>query len=91
MMITRRQTLAVLVAAGSAPGVPAQSTDQWFAVMGDDGKPVPNMRLPVEVASEVDELEGAIWVGSPSREITIVEFSTTIARIAGRRCPTCTV
>ena len=77
MVISRRQALAVLVASGgalSAPGVPAQSTDQWFAVTGDDGKPVPNMRLPVEVASEIDELEGAIWVGSPSREITVVEF-----------------
>ena len=77
-MMTRRQALSVFVVscgAPRAPGVPAQSADdQWFAITGDDGKPVPNMRLPVEVASEVDELDGAIWVGSPSREITLVEF-----------------
>src|SRR3954463_1569892 len=77
MTITRRQALSFLVASGGAPsgpGVLAQSTDQWFAVTSDDGKPVPNMRLPVEVASEVDELQGVIWVGLPSREITLIEF-----------------
>jgi|tagenome__1003787_1003787.scaffolds.fasta_scaffold20713974_2 hypothetical protein len=43
MIINRRQALSVLVVSGGAlraRGVPAQSTDQWFAITGDEGKPI---------------------------------------------------
>jgi protein-disulfide isomerase len=77
MIVTRRQTLAAL-ATGTLVGSPgfgnAEQAHQWFPITSDDGKAVANMRLPVEVASHIDELQGAIWSGSHSREITLVEF-----------------
>lgn len=32
------------------------------------------MRLPVEITSDIDELSGAIWIGSAARALTLVEF-----------------
>ncbi|MBA1154604.1 DsbA family protein [Microvirga mediterraneensis] len=52
----------------------AQSTDGWHALKGDDGKPVPNTRLPVELTNEIDALPGVIWVGSKSSAVTLYEF-----------------
>ena len=52
----------------------AQEAGQWFAIKGDDGRSVPNIRLPVEVTSELDDLGGVIWTGAESRALTIVEF-----------------
>jgi protein-disulfide isomerase len=52
----------------------AQDGEQWFALSDDTGRPVPNLRLPVELTSEVEVLPGAIWIGSDRRDYTIVEF-----------------
>ena len=51
----------------------AQS-DGWFPITSDEGKPVANLRLPVELFSEVDELPGLIRLGSGTPEVTLVEF-----------------
>ena len=77
VIITRREALAMFVASYTlltCSRASAQATDQWFGIEADDGKPVPNMRLPVEIASDVDELSGAIWAGSGARALTLVEF-----------------
>ncbi len=80
MMVTRRRALGVLAAAGlvagagQRPGARAQGSDAWYDIEGDDGKPVANMRLPVELTMELDALPGIIWVGSPSRAKEFVEL-----------------
>ena len=78
-MIERRSVLAAVVAlAGLAPARPsralAQAANQWFAITGDDGHPVPNTRAPIELVEEIEELPGAIWSGPPSGAVKLVEF-----------------
>lgn len=79
-MIDRRNVLTGLAAAAAAwvaarpSGVLAQAANQWFAVTGDDGHPVPNMRAPIELVEEIEELPGAIWSGPPSAAVKLVEF-----------------
>ena len=53
--------------------ISAQS-GSWFDIVGDDGKPVTNMRAPVELTNEVDRLKGVNAIGSGSPVVTIVEF-----------------
>lgn len=52
----------------------AQSGDGWYPLKGDDDRPVPNMRLPVELTSEIDLLPGIIWVGAKRGALTLYEF-----------------
>ena len=68
MPLSRRALLALSGAAltGGLSQARAQ-TESWYALTSDDGKPVPNLRLPVELTSEVDELPGLIRVGSARR------------------------
>lgn len=78
-MIERRSVLAAVAAlAGLAVAKPsrvvAQAANQWFAVTGDDGHPVPNTRAPIELVEEIEELPGAIWSGPPSGAVKLVEF-----------------
>lgn len=75
-MIERRSVLAVIagMAAAHPSRVLAQAANQWFAVTGDDGHPVPNTRAPIELVEEIEELPGAIWSGPPSGAVKLVEF-----------------
>jgi protein-disulfide isomerase len=90
-MITRRTVLSGLGGAAVAMAASrARGQEAWYPVTGDDGKPVPNMRLPVELTSEIDELPGVVWVGSPSAEITLFEFfdyNCPYCRKAARELP----
>jgi protein-disulfide isomerase len=80
MTMTRRMLLsgfaACLVAVGDGVcrRVSAQDVGQWFPLVGDDGRPVANTRLPVELTSEAEDLPGAIWLGSERRDFMLVEF-----------------
>ena len=76
--ITRRQAVAALLAFPTF----VNGQEQWFPIAGDDGKPISNMRLPVELTSEVDELEGIVWAGSSAPDVTVVEFFDY-------NCPSC--
>jgi protein-disulfide isomerase len=76
-MLNRRQFVATLSGAAmtEAAALPAaDQATQWFPITADDGKPVPNMRAPVELAAEVDDLGGVIWTGSQLSGPTLVEF-----------------
>lgn len=78
-MIGRRSLLGTAfgaVAAGVLRAGPArgQAANQWFAITGDDGHPVPNLRVPVELGDDIEELPGAIWGGRLSAAVTLVEF-----------------
>lgn len=78
-MIDRRTMMwgaaAAGVTAAFAPSARAQSAaNQWFAVTADDGHPVPNTRVPVELAEEIEDLPGALWGGPASASAILVEF-----------------
>ncbi|MFC4173252.1 DsbA family protein [Microvirga sp. GCM10011540] len=63
-----------LLAPSSFNAARAQSGEGWHPLTGDDGKPVPNARLPVELTNEIEHLPGLIWVGSKSTAVTLYEF-----------------
>lgn len=79
-MRDRRQMLALvglgaLVAAlRSEPSRAQSAANQWFAITGDSGQPVPNLRVPVELSEEIEDLPGAVWGGPASAPIKLVEF-----------------
>jgi protein-disulfide isomerase len=51
-----------------------RSQDAWYSISGDDGRPVENLRLPVEIAGEADTLPGVIRRGAAHPDITLFEF-----------------
>jgi protein-disulfide isomerase len=76
MNLDRRKFLVLAGAlAGGCTVARAQGgVDGWYPITSDDGAPVANLRLPVELFTEVDELRGLIRVGATAPEVTIVEF-----------------
>ncbi|GGC91095.1 hypothetical protein GCM10010994_56100 [Chelatococcus reniformis] len=78
-MIDRRRILAGAAAAAVAGAfLPvargrAEDTGQWLPLTSDDGAPVPNLRLPVELTSQLEELVGVVWVGADKPDVTFVE------------------
>jgi protein-disulfide isomerase len=52
----------------------AAQSGAWLDITGDDGKPVTNMRAPVELTNEVDRLKGVNAIGAGNPDVTIVEF-----------------
>jgi protein-disulfide isomerase len=62
------------LAPSSFKAAQAQSGEGWYPLKGDDGKPVPNTRLPVELTGEIENLPGVIWLGSKSSAVTLYEF-----------------
>jgi protein-disulfide isomerase len=77
MTASRRTVLGLLslaVVGATASSSMGQAADQWFALKGDDGKPVANLRLPVELTGQVDALPGLLRIGSATPDVTLVEF-----------------
>jgi protein-disulfide isomerase len=79
MMLDRRTLLrstAATLLSSTSPmrRAGAQSGEGWYPLKGDDGKPAANMRLPVELTSEIDQLSGVIWVGTADSAVTLYEF-----------------
>jgi protein-disulfide isomerase len=75
-MISRRLlVLGTLAAAPArAAGTDGSASNQWFALRGDEGQPVPNLRAPGELIEDIEELQGAIWSGPASASVKLVEF-----------------
>ena len=72
MMLTRRSILA----AAALPLLPARAAAQgWYDLTGDDGKPVQNQRLPVELVADIARLPGLIRTSAGTPDIAIVEFT----------------
>ena len=44
---------------------PLCAQDAWFALKGEDGTPVANHRVPVELESQIESLPGIVVVGNP--------------------------
>jgi protein-disulfide isomerase len=60
---------------GALPSpAPAQTPDPWFDLLDDSGRPVTNLRVPVELTDEIELLRGAIWTGARDPVVTVVEF-----------------
>jgi protein-disulfide isomerase len=75
MMLERRQllfgTMASAALSATAPIARAQSTN-LLDLIGDDGKPLVNYRLPNELS--IEGLPGIIWAGSSTPDVILVEF-----------------
>jgi protein-disulfide isomerase len=75
MKIPRRQFLAALALAGPAALAtrPSEAGDAFqFPLVGDDGSPLPNYRLPSQLSA--DDVPGILWAGSPSPDVMVTEF-----------------
>ena len=75
MQVDRRSLVGSLLAASLVGVAPNRglSQDNQFRIIGDDGKPVPNMRVPSHL--NVDTLPGVIYAGARSGDVLIVEFT----------------
>jgi protein-disulfide isomerase len=73
-MLNRRQSVLALLGAAPAAAL-AQEDGQWYRITGEDGRPVPNLRLPVELTARIDDLPGIMRVGSGSPDVTLAEFT----------------
>jgi protein-disulfide isomerase len=75
---SRRHVLRALLGTGllaAAPGRAfAQPAEPWFDVLDDDGRPMSNLRLPVELTDEIELLRGVIWTGASDPDVTLIEF-----------------
>lgn len=68
-----RSLFALLVVAFFSVAASAQD-GSWYPIKGEDGSPVINHRLPVELAGRIETLPGAVVVGNPRGDVTLVEF-----------------
>lgn len=60
---------------GTQPAKQPESDHGWYRLRSDEGKPFPNLRLPNELASEVERLPGLIRAGSEQPDVTLVAFT----------------
>ncbi|MCP8937145.1 DsbA family protein [Alsobacter sp. SYSU M60028] len=52
----------------------AAAQEAWYDIAGDDGRPVENLRIPVEIAVEADALPDVIRTGAAQPDVRMVEF-----------------
>lgn len=52
----------------------AQGPNHWYDLKDHDGAALPNMRLPVELTSEIERLPGVFWMGAAQPDVTIIEL-----------------
>lgn len=69
---TRRTFLAQMA---TIAALPAHAQGGWYDLTSDDGRPVQNMRLPVELVMEIARLPGLIRRRSGTAAVTLVEFT----------------
>lgn len=73
MTVNRRNLLQLLPAAGLGVLVPHDAA-AWFTLHSDEGKPVENIRLPVELRGQVEALRGVLWLGAKTPDVRLIEF-----------------
>lgn len=52
----------------------AEGPGQWFDLRDAGGARLPNMRLPVELTTEIETLPGVVWTGAAHPAVTLVEM-----------------
>ena len=52
----------------------AFADEGYYPVKADDGSPIANHRVPVELESQIEKLPGVVVVGNPRGEVTLNEF-----------------
>lgn len=74
MPLDRRVFLTAAFGILSAGTAAAQSYGQFFKVDNDEGRPVANMRLPGELAGQIETLRGVTFIGAREADVTLYEF-----------------
>lgn len=74
MIHTTRSILVVLCLLCGVTAVVAQNLRSEFRIVGPDGSPVANHRVPAAQAAAVAKLPGAVVVGNPNGDVTLAEF-----------------
>lgn len=74
MPLDRRAFLTASCGILSAGAAFAQSYGQFFKVENDEGRPVANMRLPGELAGQIETLRGVTFIGAREADVTLYEF-----------------
>lgn len=77
MRMTRRSAVAALAGAGAAMALAPTAGAQdgaLFPITGEDGKPVVNYKVPVELESRIEALPGVVVIGNPKGDVTLAEF-----------------
>ena len=75
MKLSRRSLFlagAALIASSASSQSVAQQGDDLLAIMGDDGQPVSNFKLPSEPS--LANLRGVLWEGPESADVILIEF-----------------
>jgi protein-disulfide isomerase len=77
-MIDRRTLLAgaiglPAIGLGFGPDE-ARADGSWYPVVDDDGRPVINMRVPIELIAEVEALPGIFWASAAQAPYQVIEF-----------------
>src|SRR3569832_2724623 len=79
-VLARLLAVAVLLAAPAA----ALADEGYYPIKADDGEPIANHRVPVEIESQVEQAPGIVVVGNPRGDVTLIEFYDV-------NCPFCCV
>lgn len=74
----------VLVALALMLSLPALADEGFYPIKADDGTPMANHRVPVELEAQIEKLAGIAIVGNPHGSVTIAEFYDV-------NCPFCRV
>ena len=71
-MSNRREFILGLLTASAVGVTHPALADQQFPIKGDDGEPVENFKIPVEL--DPAQLAGIVWKGPKTADIAIYEF-----------------
>lgn len=71
-MSNRREFILGFLTISALGGVYPALADPQFAINGDDGSPVENFKMPVEL--DPAQLAGVVWKGAKTADIAIYEF-----------------
>ena len=85
MILSRRFLIAATLAAAAPagaqqtsarPAAPQPESDHgWYRLRSDEGKPFPNLRIPNELASQVERLPGLIRAGCETPDVSLFVFT----------------
>ena len=71
-MPNRRDFILGFLTASAAGRINPALAEQQFAINGDDGAPVENFKMPVEL--DPAQLAGVVWKGPRTADVSIYEF-----------------